>query len=159
MGRSQDTWEAAAASLPALRKCAGVGSGGNSRGPGAALLETCGKRGMSVSRQASSTAARLARWLLGCAVRHWPEETRPWGLALAAEIDETAGAFETVRWSLGGMMFFARSVLLGAWAWLKLPAGGSLPSGAEGPSMLPKRSREFTAGILILHFSHQRFWI
>jgi tetratricopeptide (TPR) repeat protein len=105
---------------------------------------------MSVSSQANSTAARLARWLLGCAVRHWPEESRPWGLALAAEIDETAGAFETVRWSLGGMMFFARSVLSGAWTWLKLPAGGSLPGGAEGPSMLPKRSRMFTAGILVV---------
>jgi hypothetical protein len=105
---------------------------------------------MSVSDQASSTAARLARWLLGCAVRHWPEETRAWGLALAAEIDETASAFEAVRWSLGGMMFFARSVLSGAWAWLKLPAGGSVPGGAPGPSMLPKRSRVFTAGILIV---------
>ena len=46
-------------------------------------------------------------------------------------------------------MFFARSVLSGAWTWLKLPAGGSLPSGAEGHSMLPKRSRVFTAGILV----------
>jgi hypothetical protein len=105
---------------------------------------------MSLSDQASSTAARLARWLLGCAVRHWPEETRAWGLALAAEIDETASAFEAVRWSLGGMMFFARSVLSGAWAWLKLPAGGSVPGGAPGPAMLPKRSRVFTSGILIV---------
>jgi hypothetical protein len=69
-------------------------------------------------------------------------------LALAAEIDETASAFETVRWALGGMMFFARSVFSGAWTWLKLPAGGFVPSGAEGPSMLPKRSRVFTAAIL-----------
>jgi hypothetical protein len=66
---------------------------------------------MSVSSPTNSTAARLARWLLDCALRHWPEETRPWGLALAAEIDETTSAFETVRWSLGGMMFFARAVL------------------------------------------------
>src|SRR5216684_6007412 len=95
VGRSENTRQASAASLPALRKCAGVGSAGNSRGAGAALLETCGKRGMSVSSQANSTAARLARLLLGCAVRHWPEATRPWGLALAAEIDETASAFET----------------------------------------------------------------
>ena len=105
---------------------------------------------MSVSSPTNSTAARLARWLLNCALLLWPEETRPWGLALAAEIDETTSALETVRWSLGGMMFFARAVLSGAWTWLKLPAGGSLPGGAEGPSMLPKRSRVFTAGILVV---------
>jgi len=106
---------------------------------------------MSVSIQANSTAARLARWLLGCAVRHWPEETRPWGLALAAEIDETASAFETVRWSLGGIMLFTRSVLSGAWKWMKLPAGSSLSDGVnrpKGPSLLPKRSRVFTTVVL-----------
>ena len=105
---------------------------------------------MSVSSPTSSTVARLARLLLDCALRHWPEETRPWGLALAAEIDEATSAFETVRWSLGGMMFFARAVLSGAWTWLKLPAGGSLPGGATGPSILPKRSRMFTAGTLVV---------
>src|SRR5437762_6552931 len=75
---------------------------------------------------------------------------KSWGLALAAEIDETASALETVRWSLGGIMLFARSVLSGAWAWMKLPAGGSLPgaSGPQGPSLLPKRSRVFTVAIL-----------
>jgi hypothetical protein len=104
---------------------------------------------MSMSTQENSVTARLARWALGCAVRYWPEETRPWGLALAAEIDETASAFETVRWSLGGIMFFLRSVLSSGWRWMKkLPGGGSLPGGAEGPSMLPKRSRAFTAALL-----------
>jgi len=103
---------------------------------------------MSMSTQENSVTARLARWALGCAVRHWPEETRPWGLALAAEIDETASAFETVRWSLGGIMFFLRSVLWSGWRWMKLPAGGSLSGGPEGPSMLPKRSRAFTAAVL-----------
>jgi hypothetical protein len=104
-----------------------------------------------MSRQENSVAARFARWMLGCAVRHWPEENRAWGLALAAEIDETANAFETVLWSLGGIMFFTRSMLAGTWWWMKLSAGGSLPGGAnglEGPSLLPKRSRLFTAAIL-----------
>jgi len=105
---------------------------------------------MSVGKQEIPASARFARWLLEWAVRHWPEETRPWGLALAAEIDETASALETVRWSLGGIMLFARSVLSGAWAWMKLPAGGSLPgaSGPQGPSLLPKRSRVFTVAIV-----------
>ena len=105
---------------------------------------------MSVGKQEIPASARFARWLLEWAVRHWPEETRPWGLALAAEIDETASAFETVSWSLGGIMLFARSVLSGAWAWMKLPAGGSLPgaSGPKRPSLLPKRSRVFTLAVL-----------
>ena len=85
---------------------------------------------MSLSTQANSVTARFARWVLAYTVRHWPEENRAWGLALAAEIDETAGAFETVRWSLGGIMLFTRSVLSSAWKWMKLPAGGSLPGGA-----------------------------
>jgi hypothetical protein len=107
-----------------------------------------GASGMSLSTQSGSVTARFARWALGCAVRYWPEENRAWGMALAAEIDETATAFETVRWSLGGIMFFTRSVLSSVWAWMKLPAGGSLSDGPEGPSFLPKRSRVFTAVVL-----------
>jgi hypothetical protein len=106
---------------------------------------------MSVVKQERPAVARFARWLLGCAVRHWPEENRVWGLALAAEVDETANAFETVRWSLGGIMLFTRSVLSSAWAWMKLPAGSSLSGGAngpDGPSLLTKRSRVFTAVVL-----------
>jgi hypothetical protein len=106
---------------------------------------------MSISAQENSLTARIARWALACAVRHWPEENRAWGLALAAEIDEMASAFETVRWSLGGIMLFTRAVLSSVWAWMNLPAGGSLPGGAdgpEGPSLLPKRSRVFTAAVL-----------
>jgi hypothetical protein len=104
-----------------------------------------------MATQENSVTARLARWALGWAVRHWPEETRPWGLALTAEIDETASAFETVRWSLGGIMFFTRSVLSSAWKCMKLPAGSSLSGRAGGPeasSLLPKRSRVFTAAVL-----------
>jgi hypothetical protein len=103
---------------------------------------------MSMATQESSVTARLARWALWCAVRHWPEENRAWGLALAAEVDETASAFETVRWSFGGIMLFSRSVLSSAWKWMKLPAGSSLSGGANGPSLLPKRSRMFTAVVL-----------
>jgi hypothetical protein len=103
---------------------------------------------MSVSTQRGSVTARFARWALGCAVRYWPEENRAWGLALAAEIDETANAFETVRWSMGGIMFFTRSVLSSAWKWMKLPAGSSLSGEPEGSPLLPKRSRVFTAAVL-----------
>lgn len=95
-----------------------------------------------------SGTARFARWMLTCAVRYWPEQSRHWGAALAAEIDESTNGFDAVRWSLGGMMFFARSVLSSVWTWLKLPAGSSLPGAASGPSLTPKRSRIFTAAVL-----------
>ncbi len=85
---------------------------------------------MSVSAQANSVTARFARWVMAYAVRHWPEENRAWGLALAAEIDETGSALETLRWSVGGIVLFTRSVLSSAWKWMNLPAGGSLPGGA-----------------------------
>jgi len=48
-------------------------------------------------------------------------------------------------------MFFTRSVLSSVWNWMKLPAGSSLSGGAngpDGPSLLPKRSRVFTAVVL-----------
>jgi TonB family protein len=64
---------------------------------------------------------RFARRLLACAVRHWPKETRYWGMALAAEIDQTASIQEALRWSWGGIMLFARLVVAGFWTWLKLP--------------------------------------
>jgi hypothetical protein len=104
-----------------------------------------------MARLEGSRTARLARRALWCAVRHWPEENRAWGLALAAEVDENASAFETVRWSLGGIKLFLRSVLSSVWAWMKLPAGSSLSGGADGPdrpSLVPKRSRVFTALVL-----------
>jgi len=70
-------------------------------------------------------------------------------MALAAEIDETSNTFEIVRWSLGGIIFFARSVVSDALAWLKLPAGGSLfDGGPVDPSLFPKRSRFFAIAIL-----------
>jgi hypothetical protein len=105
---------------------------------------------MSMSAQENSMTARFARWLLGWAVRHWPEENRAWGLALAAEIDETASAFETVRWSFGGIMLFSRSVFSSAWKWLKQPTGSSLSGGSSigGPWILPRRSRLFTVALL-----------
>ena len=106
---------------------------------------------MNMSSQDNSMTVRFARWALGWAVRHWPDENRAWGLALTAEIDETRSAFETVKWSFGGIMLFSRSVLSSGWKWMKLPAGSSLSGGAVGPegsSLLPRRSRVFTAVVL-----------
>jgi hypothetical protein len=112
---------------------------------------------MNVPPAASPMPVRFARWLLRCAVRHWPKDTRVWGMALAAEIDATSRTLDALRWSWGGIMLFARSVVTSVWSWLKLPAG-TLPSGKTDPSggpVLPRRSRLSTvcvlaAGIVLL---------
>ena len=96
---------------------------------------------------------RLAHSSLQLALRFWPEETRDWGHALASELHEIEKPFEALHWALGGLMLFSRASASHFLAWLKLPAGarlssGSLPLGSEAP-ILPKRSRLFTAAILV----------
>jgi hypothetical protein len=95
---------------------------------------------------------RLAHSSLQLALRFWPEETRDWGHAIAAELHEIEKPFEALLWALGGLMLFSRASASHFLAWLKLPAGSRL-SGAplpleSGAPMLPKRSRLFTAAIL-----------
>jgi uncharacterized protein (TIGR03435 family) len=67
-------------------------------------------------------------------------------------MDETTGAFESLLWSLGGIMLFTRSVVSSVLDWLRLPAGSStsnMTSGTKEPPSLPRRSRLFTAAVLV----------
>jgi hypothetical protein len=96
---------------------------------------------------------RFAHFSLQLALRLWPEETRHWGQALAAELDEIEKPFEALQWALGGLMLFTRASASQFLAWLKLPAGSrlspaSLLPGSAAP-VLPKRSRLFSAAILL----------
>lgn len=98
-------------------------------------------------------ALRLAHSSLELALRFWPEESRDWGQALAAELDEIEKPFEALHWALGGLVLFGRASASQFLAWLKLPAGSrlsptSLLPGSTSPT-LPKRSRLFTAVILL----------
>jgi len=95
----------------------------------------------------------LAHASLQLALRLWPKESRDWGHALAAELDEIEKPFEALRWAIGGIMFFSRASASHFLAWLKLPAGSalsstSLPTGVSA-AVLPKRSRLFTVAILL----------
>ena len=96
---------------------------------------------------------RLAHSSLQLALRFWPEETRDWGHALAAELHEIEKPFEALHWAIGGLMLFSRASVSHFLAWLKLPAGSVLspPPFLPGttPSILPKRSRLFTATVLV----------
>src|SRR5580658_7958787 len=104
MGRSQGCWAATAPSISAFGSCARVGARRTPRCGGDPLLEAGGRKGVSVSPQPHPLPARFFRWLLSRAVRHWPEDTRAWGIALAAEVDETTDAFQALLWSWGGIM-------------------------------------------------------
>jgi hypothetical protein len=100
-----------------------------------------------------SLPLRLARSSLTLALRLWPTESRHWGRALAAELDEIETPFEALRWASGGLVLFARASASHFLVWLKLPAGSrvsaaSLAAGTVAP-ILPRRSRLFTAAVLV----------
>jgi hypothetical protein len=106
---------------------------------------------MSAPRR--SLSFRIAHSSVELALRFWPEESRHWGHALAAELHEIEKPFEAIHWALGGLMLFTRASVSRFLSWLKLPAGSglsasSLPVGASSP-ILPKRSRLFTAAVLV----------
>ena len=104
---------------------------------------------MNGLRQNDPLLVRLARRLLAMALTHWPEETRAWGRAVAAELDEAADPLESLWWSLGGMVLFLRSLAASVWTWLHLPVGIPLSRGGEHAALLPRRSRLFTAAMLL----------
>jgi hypothetical protein len=94
----------------------------------------------------------LAHSSLQVALRFWPEESRDWGHALAAELCEIEKPLEALQWALGGLMLFTRASASHFMAWLKLPAGTRLSAGSlpmvTGTPILPKRSRFFTVTVL-----------
>ena len=98
-------------------------------------------------------ALRLAHASLQLALRFWPEESCHWGRALAAELDEIEMPSEALVWVLGGLMLFSRALASAVLAWLTLPAGSRLSSAPLSPEtgtlILPRRSRLFTAAILL----------
>ncbi len=95
---------------------------------------------------------RIAHSSLQLALRLWPEDTRDWGHALAAELHEIEKPFEALQWAIGGLMLFSRASAAHFLAWLKLPAGSHLSKDplipGTNPPILPKRSRLFTAVLL-----------
>jgi hypothetical protein len=100
-----------------------------------------------------SRAVRFAEWTLRQAVCLWPQESREWGRAMAAELNDIQNPLQALRWSFGGVLFFLRSLGAHFLAWTKLPAGANSPGGAllngEEPPRLPKHSRLVTALLLI----------
>jgi hypothetical protein len=86
-------------------------------------------------------------------VRLWPEETRDWGLAFAAELAEMENPSEARRWIAGGVMLLARerwkSFVNSWWRPLGVPAQGELNSVARNGSGFPRMPRFLTALLLL----------
>ncbi len=100
-----------------------------------------------------SLLLRFAHSSLQLALRFWPKESLHWGRALAAELHEIEKPFEAIRWAFGGLMLFTRASASHIHTWLRLPAGSGLPASSlllgTNPPILPKRSRLFTAAVLL----------
>jgi hypothetical protein len=96
---------------------------------------------------------RLPHSALQLALRIWPEESRTWGQALAAELHEIEKPIEALQWALGGLRLFTRASASHFLAWMKLPVGSRLSAASlalgTGAPILPKRSRLFTAALLM----------
>jgi hypothetical protein len=130
-----------------------MGPGRTARREAARILEAGSDSGLTMASPQQAIPFRLAQSSLQLALRFWPEESREWGHALAAELREIERPFEALQWALGGLMLFSRASVSHFLAWLKLPAGSRLsgdssPLGGGAP-ILPKRSRLFTAAILL----------
>ena len=90
---------------------------------------------------------------LELALRFWPAESRQWGQAVAAELDEINRPVEAFHWAVGGVTLFLRSHLSHWLRLLKLPPGRTTAplraaSSSSGP-IFPRHSRLLTALVLL----------
>src|SRR2546425_7796350 len=70
----------------------------------ARILEARSGPGLTMTSPQQSIPFWLAHSSLQLVLRLWPEETRHWGQAHAAELDEIEKPFEALQWALGGLM-------------------------------------------------------
>lgn len=52
----------------------------------------------------------FAEWMLALVLRFWPADSKEWGKAMAAELSNVRSSKEVLHWTIGGMLFFLRSV-------------------------------------------------
>src|SRR5437667_2792978 len=79
-----------------------MGPRGTARCAAARILEARRESGVTMTSRQPSLPFWLAHASLQLALRLWPKESRDWGHALAAELDEIEKPFEALRWAIGG---------------------------------------------------------
>src|SRR6185369_14037043 len=94
----------------------------------------------------------IAAFGVSTIVRLWPEETKDWARAFAAELPEIEGFSESVRWLLGGVMLLTRERFRHFLKSLGRPAGlgATDPLGAviKSSRRVPRTPRVVTAMLL-----------
>src|SRR6185437_3242934 len=102
--------------------------------------------------QTAPFARRVADSAMRAALHVWPEESRRWGRALQAELDEIESPVAVLRWAMGGFMVLGR-----AWwnhvvhSWRRpfgIPAEGPLASKVAEAKRLPRMPRFVTVLLL-----------
>jgi hypothetical protein len=100
-----------------------------------------------------NSAGQLAEWVMRSALRLWPRESGDWGRALAAELPSTAGSWEAVRWTMGGLMVLMREWwrhAMGSWKRpIGVPSGGALEAEWKNAPRVPRTPRWVTAMLLV----------
>ena len=100
-----------------------------------------------MAQSSDSRPMRLAKWCLDLALRFWPEDSRSWGHALAAELPSISRTSEGVRWMFGGLFLFLRAVGSRFLTWMKLSPGVTF---ADQPSSPSPRMPRFVVSLLLL---------
>ncbi len=88
-----------------------------------------------------SRITKFTNWFIALALRVWPEATRSWGQAWAAELPDISSDPERLRWVFGGILLFLRAIGSCFLDWMKFPSGHSSSTslsslGDEGPRLL-----------------------
>jgi hypothetical protein len=107
---------------------------------------------MNMPTEPGRLGKRIARRLLGCALRIWPEQTSTWGRALAAELSVIDNSGQALRWAIGGVKMLVREWLreaLGSWRRpVGVAEGSPLAALASQASRVPRTPRFLTALLL-----------
>jgi hypothetical protein len=86
-------------------------------------------------------------------VRLWPDETKDWGRAFQAELNEIESPWQSFRWLLGGLMLLTRECFKSFFRSfgrpVGIPAGGNLALLAKQSSQVPRTPRIVTALFLL----------
>jgi hypothetical protein len=72
-------------------------------------------------------------------VRLWPDQTKSWGQAFAAELPEITSPLQSTRWLIGGLMLLTRERFKSFFAGLRRPFG--VPSGSAAESLAKNSTR------------------
>jgi hypothetical protein len=96
---------------------------------------------------------RAAAFIARTVVRLWPQETKDWGRAFAAELPEIEGFRSSIRWLMGGTMLLTRERLrhfLNSFGRpLGVSAGGALEIAVKTSMHAPRTPRVVTLLLLL----------